>query len=45
MFELTYTIGFLMVAFTGYLLLRWNSEFKAVKVETREYIRSKRKKR
>jgi hypothetical protein len=43
MIYLTYTIGFLMVAFTGYLILKYNAEFKAVKVRTRKYIRYMRK--
>ena len=45
MFYLTYTIGFLMVAFTAYLLTKWHFSFKAVKAETRQYLRQQRKKR
>ena len=39
MIYLTYTIGLLMVLFTGYLILKYNAEFKAVKVRTKNYLR------
>lgn len=43
MFYLAYTIGFLMVVISAYMIYTYQQRFKAVKVRTKNYLRYMRK--
>lgn len=43
MFYLAYTIGFLMVVITAYIIMHYQAKFKVVKVRTKKYLRYMRK--